>query len=86
VRVRIKRGDGPANGASPKFGLRCLRDNRRWTRWNYKSLGGPGDTSMTIEFGPMGYGHTFQFEWQVTDDVPVEIVRMDALVARAEKF
>jgi len=85
VRIRLKRGEAKSDGEAAKFGLRCLRDNKHWTRWIWKSLGESGETTMSLEFGPIGFGHTFQFEWQVTDNVPIEIVSMQAQVGGAEQ-
>lgn len=78
VRMRIKRGVVGSNDPEPSINLRCLRDNRSWTRWITKGLGRAGDRQMMLEFGPMGECHTFQFEWTVTDACEVEIVSMEA--------
>lgn len=84
VRARVKRGTAAQGAAAPLFGLRCLKDNKRWTKWNWKSLGTSGDTQNIIEFGPIGDGYTFQFEWMITDNCPVELVRLQAQVSPAE--
>lgn len=85
VRIRIKRGVEKSGGGEAKFGLRCLRDNKSYTRWNWKSLGESGDTYMNLEFGPMGFARTWQFEWMVTDNVEIELVSMHAQVSPAEQ-
>lgn len=85
VRVRVKRGVPKAGGGAGKFGLRAIRDNGAPTRWNWKSLGDAGDKFMYLDFGPMGFARTWQFEWMVTDDVGVEVVTMQAQVSGAEQ-
>ena len=85
VRVRLKRGIGGPSATSAKFGLRVLRDNKRYTRWHYKDFGIAGDTDMILEFGPMGFATTWQFEYSVTDDVQVDLVSMQAQVSPAEQ-
>ena len=40
---------------------------------------------MILEFGPMGAAKTWQFEWMVTDDVQVELVRMQAQIEPNEQ-
>lgn len=85
VRVRLKRGKPRADGEAAKFGLRCKRDNKTWTRWNWKSLGAAGETDMFIDFGSFGFAKSWQFEWQILDDVGVELVSMQAQVSGAEQ-
>jgi len=83
VRARLKRGTGGNNDANvPLFGLRAIRDNSKATRYRQKGLGRSGQNEMTVEFGPMGNAHIWQFEWQITDDVPFELVRLQAQVER----
>lgn len=76
VRMRVKRGVVGPNADIPVLSLRCLKDNRTWTRWVRKSLGRSGDTDMFIEFGPMGQCSTMQFEWEITDQCEVEAVKL----------
>lgn len=88
LRMRVKRGVGATSDpevAPPQIGVRCIRDGgRRRTKLKFKSLGRPGDNYNTIAFGAMGSCEsTFQFEWQITDAVNVEIVKLEALVRRA---
>lgn len=86
VRVRIRRGIGGPDATAPQFSLRCLRDNKRYTRWHSKSMGIAGQTDMNLEFGPMGFAdRTWQFEWKVSDNTPVDIVTMQAQVSPAEQ-
>ena len=35
---------------------------------------------MFVEFNGFGCAHTWQFEWRITDDAPVELVRLEAQV------
>lgn len=79
VEIRIKRGLG-SHEEAPVFSLRAKRDNKQWTRWNRKSLGLAGDTDMILNFGPMGWAKTWQFEWECTDNCEVELVAMRAHV------
>jgi len=81
LRVRLRRGTGD-NTTSGTFNIRATRDNKRKTRWVRRSFGKAGDTEMYLEFGGMGCGHSFQFEWFVTDDTPVEMVKIDVQVTR----
>jgi len=85
VRIRIKRGAVAQNSDAPLFGLRARRDNKYWTAWQWKSMGSAGDTYNTLEFGPMGAAKTWQFEWMVTDNIPVELVRMQVQVEENEQ-
>ncbi len=85
VRMRVKRGVGTSNDpdvAPPKIYLRATKDNRVRTRWAGKSLGRPGETDLTIEFGPFGIANTWQFEWMVEEDCEVELTVMQAQVER----
>ena len=84
LRLRLKRGAG-SNIEASNILLRVKRDNRVWSSWKRKSLGKTGETDMMIEFGPMGMGKTFQFEWQIIDNVPVELVAMQAQVNSVEQ-
>lgn len=79
VRARLRRGVGD-NITNPIIGLRCRRDNNRWTRLVDRRLGKAGEREPHIEFGPMGVGSTFQFEVVVTDDAPVELVKLEAQI------
>ena len=83
IRVRMRRGDGPVEGQNPRVGLRVNRDNLGFDQWQFEPLGLSGQREMTVRFGPQGYADTWQFELQVTDDVPVEFVKMEAFVERA---
>ncbi len=88
VRMRVKRGVGASSDPDlppPQIGLRCIRDGKRSTKLKFKSLGRPGDDYNVIEFGAMGEARsTWQFEWQITDAVNVEIVKLEAQVRKSK--
>lgn len=79
LRARLRRGVG-TNTAAPTFSIRATRDNQHVTRWKRKGLGKRGDGMLYVEFGGFGSAHTWQFEWEVTDDCPVEIVKLEVQV------
>lgn len=83
LRMRLRRGMG-SNTTQPKIRLRAKRDNKAWTNWKEKGMGRAGDGWMYIEFGGFGAGHSFQFEWAITDDCPVEISKMEALIEKVD--
>ena len=85
VRMRVKRGIGTSNDedvAAPQIRLTCIKDNTTRTRPAVRSLGRPGQTETTIEFGRMGTAHTWQFEWEVDDNCEVELSYIQAQVER----
>ena len=85
VRMRIHRGVGDVNAEKPPtIALRAIRDNKHTTRWHHKSLGAPGETDLEIDFGPMGFARTWQFEWQCTENVLIDLHGLAALVERAD--
>lgn len=71
-RLMLRRGAGNAT-PEPTISLRCRRDNENWTPWNTRGMGLAGDRDFELKFGGYGWGHSFQFEWMVSSDVPVEI-------------
>lgn len=78
LRVRVRRGTGTYSTQS-QIALRVLRDGgRRRTKWIKRGLGKSGEREMVIEFGGLGCGHDWQFEIMVTDDTPIELVKMEA--------
>jgi len=81
TRLRLRRGVG-SNEVDPTISIRCNRDNKGFGRWVRKGLGKAGDRFMMPEFGGFGMGHTWQFEFQITDDAPIEIARMEVLVTQ----
>jgi len=82
LRMQVKRGVG-GNATQPLIKVRCKRDNKTWTNWKEKGLGKAGDGFMFLEFGGYGIGHSFQFEWSITDNCPVEIRKVEAIIAPA---
>lgn len=81
LRVRMKRGEG-TNTEAGELNLRVRRDHHAWTPWRRKSFGKSGEREPVREYGGFGCGHTFQFEWFVTDDVPVEVMKLQAQVTQ----
>lgn len=77
-RCRLRRGTGGNSDAT--FQIRATRDGRRKTRWVKRSLGKAGERESVIEFGNLGSGHVWQIEFMITDDAPVELVKMEAQV------
>lgn len=76
VRLRLVRGrdhDGPP----PVLSLRANKDGRGFGRWARKSLGRPGDRAMTVRFGPFGMADTWQWELEISDPGPVDIVSLE---------
>jgi hypothetical protein len=83
LRLRVKRGMG-GNASEAALYLRAKRDNKAWSNWKRKGLGRAGDGWQYLEFGGFGVGHTFQFETYATDDCPVEIAKLEAVVEKAD--
>lgn len=81
LRMKIKRGVGTPSKES-FISIRCNRDNQGFGRWVRKGLGKHGKRNMTLEFGGFGSGHSFQFEWMVTDPCQVELHKLDAQMTR----
>jgi hypothetical protein len=79
VRARLRRGTG-TNTTEGTFSLRVNRDSKGWSNWKRKGLGLRGAGDMFVEFGGMGAGHTWQWEYEVTDNCPVELVALQAQV------
>ena len=79
LRVKIRRGTGD-NYTSGTISVRGIRDNKTKTMWVRKKFGLAGAREMYVEFGGFGIGHTHQFEWFVSDDCPVELVKMDVQI------
>ncbi len=77
LRMRFKRGVGAYNDPDPPLiQLRVRRDALAWGKWQLKSLGFPGQNDPYIYFGQQGLGHTFQFEYRITDPVNVQLAAM----------
>ena len=83
VRLRLRRGAGQYGAKQqPLIGLRVNRDNLGFDQWQYEPLGLPGQREMTVHFGGQGAADAWQFEIIVTDNVPVELVKMETYVER----
>ncbi len=81
LRARVRRGVGSYT-ADPIMRIRANRDNEGFRAVSEKGLGKSGEREMTISFGGFGCAHSWQFQWEITDDCAVELVRLDALVTR----
>lgn len=81
VRLRLKRGTtSPASAKDSRVGIRVNRDNRGFSKWQFKSLGRYGERQLVIEFGSMGQATTWQFEIMITDPVPMEVVNLKVFI------
>lgn len=77
-RLRLRRGLMVTGSAvTPKLFFRVNRDNNGFSGWVERSLGAAGQTHQLVEFGNLGIADTFQFEFLVTDDVPVDMVKLE---------
>lgn len=77
VRMTLKRGVGGYD-KSPKLAIRAIKDNDMRTQWEEVDLGLSGANDLTVEFGTMGTADTWQFEWRITDDCRVNIMKVQA--------
>lgn len=77
MRIILKRGQG-SNTDAAKFGMRVNRNGRGFGAWQYRSMGKSGDSFMAVYYPGQGAGETWQFEFQVDSDVPVEIRLIEA--------
>jgi hypothetical protein len=81
IRLRFKRG--VKEGA--RLGLRISRNDGPWGRWLWAPFGGAGDRHMVVQFlMSFGEAETWRFEYQVTDNCPVEFVGAQMLIERLE--
>lgn len=65
-----------------KLGFRVNRDNKGFDRWQWISTGAKGQNEMVAELGGQGSAHTWQFEFCLTDGVPLELVHCMVYVER----
>lgn len=79
VKVTMKRGKGQF-GSKPRIGMRVNRDDRGFGLWQWMELGESGHNNMVLYFGDQGEGDTWQFEFLITDDIQVEIRKIEAEV------
>lgn len=77
IRVTIKRGVGTYETA-PKLAMRINRDDQGFGKWQYIDLGKSGNNHFVAYFGDQGEADTWQFEFAVTDDCPIEIRKIEA--------
>lgn len=84
MRVTIRRGTGSYAGAA-EFRIRARRNGRQWGRWVTRSLGKSGETDAVVHFGGFGAADSFQFEWEVTDDVPVDVLKIEVLTSGLQR-
>lgn len=75
VRLTLKRGVGSYT-SNPKFAMRVNVNHKGFGVTQYRDIGLAGDNQFIMEFGAQGMGDTFQFEFMVTDDCPLEIRRL----------
>lgn len=78
TRLRLRRGLIDVNATVvPKIMMRVNRDNQGFSGWIEKSLGAAGQSFQVVEYGALGIGNTFQFEFLITDNVPVDMVKLE---------
>lgn len=80
-RISVKRGIG-GNVDDPVIHFRAKRDNAKFTRVITRSLGLAGDKFSTVNIGPLGTAHVWQFECWCDDDCDVELQSMEAIIKR----
>ena len=83
TRMRVKRGAG-THTAEGTVQVRCRRDGGTFGPWVRRGLGRTGERRSTIHFGGFGCANTWQFEFHVSDNVPVELVKFEADVTPLE--
>lgn len=80
-RISVKRGIGD-NSEEPHVRFRFNRDNKGFGKWIRRGLGKTGDRFSTINIGPLGTAHVWQFEVTCDDDCDVELQAMEAIIKR----
>jgi hypothetical protein len=80
-RISIKRGIGD-NSDESHIRFRFNRDNKGFGKWIRRGLGKAGDRFSTINIGPLGTAHVWQFEVACDDDCDVELQGMEAIIKR----
>lgn len=77
LRFRAKRGVGLGT-RTPKLAMRYRFDNKpNWSSEKQLSLGDLGDTNLLIKTTPRGNYRTVQFEFTLTDEVPLVISEVE---------
>lgn len=80
-RMRFKRGGTNSNTTpTPRLAFRYNPDNLGFSSWMEQPLGLAGQREMVLNFGSLGSADTFQFEWFVTDEAAIELVKLEVLV------
>ncbi len=82
MRMRVERGVG-ALDQTPFIRFRAIRDGKP-TRWVAKSLGGRGVNQPYVEFGGFGTGSAFEFEWECSENVDLNIRSLEAQIVRSD--
>lgn len=77
MRITLKRGTGTYTEA-PHLAMRVNRDGEGFGNWQLIDLGLAGNNLFMGYFGEQGDGYTWQFEFMVTDDCPIEIRKIEA--------
>lgn len=85
VKLRFKRGLSPSGTTPKKIGLRCSRDGGAMGRWVWRDFGLYGNRETVIHFGSFGIADTWQFEYQVTDNIDVELIGGQAYVTELQR-
>jgi len=77
-RLRLVRGRMDVNAAvAPRIFVRVNRNAQGLSGPIERSLGAAGKTHQLVELGTLGSADTFQFEFLITDDVPVDMVKLE---------
>lgn len=77
-RLRLRRGLQAVNTTpEPRIFMRVNRDGAGLTTSIEKSLGAAGSSYPVVEYGNLGECDTVQFEFIVTDEVPVDILKFE---------
>lgn len=80
LRMRLKRGAAAAGQPAPVISLRVNKNNLGFGRKIRRTLGEIGQRDMMQQFEGMGIARSWQFEIEITDAAPVELIRVDVLV------
>lgn len=71
LHLRIKRGSGELSPTVPQMMVRWKDDNKNWSQEKYIDLGNSGETEISRRILVSGVFNTRQFEFKVSDNVPV---------------
>lgn len=77
VYLRLKRGYSDVGQSAPTISMRANKDNRGFGRWVRRTLGVTGQREMRLQFPAMGIAASWQFEIEMMDNGPIEIVDFD---------